>query len=788
MKFIFYSFLISILFYVNINSQVIKGKILNEDKDALPFSSIQVFQSNTNKLIESLLANDKGEFVIKVDGQSYYDLKISNVGYKIKSIENVFVKNDLVDLGNVILDYNQTELSEVLVTSKFGITKLSPGKVTYNTENLTSQKGGTGGDILKNMPSVFMGGSPNHNRDVRYRGLGNSYTQVLIDGRKSGITGNNRESVVDIIPAEKIDYIEILSNPTSEFSSDGINGLINIVTKKKNQNNLHGSFSAGVDNNEGYSGDISFYNSFQNFDFGIQAGRLKRLVDKPKDVNKINYKGTVFDGMQNQSEYEKKYFTNDLVKSNFKYYFSKNTYLNFETTFGKQLEDKSKNLNSISYKADNSFKENKKEDSKENKNNKFNEYFAEFHHSFNNEDGFKLSINYNPSRVRNNKSAAENKFDKNGNLISTNPTLKDESEKVNLNDLNALINYKFNIGGFGKIKLGYSYSSIERDAEKIKKEFDYKNQTWKLTTSGVDNFNLNEKTNAFFIDSKTNIGNLNLTFGFRIESTKLNSVSLLDNKTNSGNYLIFLPNINAIYNLDKTQYLTFAIGRRLRRPGFNDLNPFVDTSDPLKIKFGNPDLQPEKAWLYEIGYMKNFETFNAGVNIFYRNIKELIQKVTTTNQNGIFVETPQNFSKAYLAGIEFISAIKIFDWWQINGAYSYFDSKVLDTSFEGDAMKDQVKWTAKLITDINLWSSSNIQLIANYLGPEPSSTNYEDKIFFLDAGITQSIYDFGEISLRISDLFDSLRKIKNTKSGLTTSREVENTTGRIITLTTTWKF
>jgi hypothetical protein len=103
-------------------------------------------------------------------------------------------------------------------------------------------------------------------------------------------------------------------------------------------------------------------------------------------------------------------------------------------------------------------------------------------------------------------------------------------------------------------------------------------------------------------------------------------------------------------------------------------------------------------------------------------------------------------------------------------------------------MKDQVKWTAKVLSDFRLPSEVNLQITGSYIGPKPSIFNYEEKIFFFDVGLTKKIKDFGEINLRVTDLFDTLKKIKNIRSGLSTSREIENTSGRIVTLTTTWNF
>lgn len=783
--------LLFMVFSVMVHGQtIITGKILSEENEPMPNSNVVLYHSINNSFVKGSTTNEEGIFIISDVYPGEYRIVISYIGFETLEIQDIIIKNTdrKIDLANLFLKQKDFSLTDIVVKSNFGITTLSPGRITYSTSNLNSQKGGTGGDILKNMPSIFMGGSPNHNRDVRYRGLGNAYSQVLIDGKKSGISGNNRETVVDIIPAERIEYIEIVSNPTVDFQSDGINGLINIVTKKSKQPRFHGSISGGLDNNEGYNGDLSLYNSIENFDFGIQVSRLKRIIDKPKDVEKLNYKGNLFDGLQLQNEFEEKNFLNDWVKGNLTYHISNKTYLSLEPTFGNQKETKLKNLNTLAYKADNSFKENKGEKSDEVKNNKYNEYFAELNHSFDNYSELIMSFKYSPLIQLTEKSSQENKYNISGQLITSNPALKKENEEITTNDLVGQINYRFKLDGIGIIKTGYSYFLTDRNAEKQRLEFNYNTNSWNNRISGTDNFNISEKTHALYMDAKINTGNFNINPGLRIENSNINSESIVDKERNRSNYLLLLPVLNIIYNVDTTQYITFAFGRRIRRPGFNDMNPFIDLSDPLKIKYGNPALKPEIAWLYEIGYMKNFKDLNVGINLFYRDIKNVIQKVIEVNEEGLFVERPENFTSGYMAGLEFIAAIRVFDWWQLNGAYSNFDSKVMDSNFDGDVMKDQVKWTAKVLSDFRLPSEVNLQITGSYIGPKPSIFNYEEKIFFFDVGLTKKIKDYGEINLRVTDLFDTLKKIKNIRSGLSTSREIENTSGRIVTLTTTWNF
>ena len=176
------------------------------------------------------------------------------------------------------------------------------------------------------------------------------------------------------------------------------------------------------------------------------------------------------------------------------------------------------------------------------------------------------------------------------------------------------------------------------------------------------------------------------------------------------------------------------------------------------------------------------------MNIFYRDIHDLIQKVTTEDDNNIQYEKPDNFTGAFLAGVELMSSAKLTKWWTVNASYSYFDSQIRDSLFNGDALKDQIKYTAKLIMDFNLPKDFNIQLAANYLGPKPSPQDSENELYFLDFGISKKFLNNGTFMLRISDVLDSITKMKTKTLPQSITYETENTRGRIISAGLKWNF
>ncbi|MDR7210094.1 outer membrane beta-barrel family protein [Flavobacterium piscis] len=681
-----------------------------------------------------------------------------------------------------------SNLHEVVVSSKIGVTQIEPQKIRFSTSDLTSQNGGTAGDILKSMPSVAMGGSPNHNRDIRLRGLSNGYTQVLINGKNSGISGNNRETVLDQIPASAIEYIEIITNPSAEYQGDGINGIVNIVLKKGYINNeLKGSVTFMADNADGYNGSISLSQQKDKFGYIVSYDRLQRTINNDKFVEKNNYKNGIYDGTQLTNQLEKKSFLNENLRLNTNFKPWKEAVINAGLTYGKQLEVKNKNIDINTTKADETFKDSSIRTEPETKDNKYYEYNFDFKQSFKNNGVLKAAFSYLDFNQPKTKNINIQKLNENG-TFNGNPTLQEETEMLNDDNYFGNLDYSLPIGKNNKFKTGYRLASLNRELSNSLATFNHTTGVWETGLSNEKNYSFTENTHAFYIIDEFNWKFLKINAGLRAEQTYLKLESPLDAIDVSRDYSMLLPNLTAQFTIDETQYISLGFGKRLRRPAFQDLNPFIDNRDPLIIKQGNPDLKPEYSYNYEIGYLKNFKNFNAGVNVFYRDIHDLIQKVTTEDENNILYEKPDNFTGAFLKGIELISSAKFTKWWTVNASYSYFESEISDSMFNGDALKDQVKYTAKLIMDFNLPQEFKVQVIGNLIGPKPSPQESEKELYFVDLGVSKNFLKNGTFMLRVSDIFDTIIKQKTKIATNSLTYETENTRGQIISAGVKWNF
>lgn len=679
-------------------------------------------------------------------------------------------------------------LSEVIISANIGATNIEPGKITYKVSELASQNGGTAGDILKSMPSVAMGGSPNHNRDIRFRGLGNGYSLVLINGRNTGITGNNRETVLDQIPASSIDYIEIISSPGAEYQSDGINGIINIVLKKNRNTGLHGSVGFMADNVDGYNGSIALSKKTERLDIALNYDKLRRTINNDKTTDRTNFKNGVYDGGQMIDQRENKSFTNENLGLAVRYKPWKKATLNSEFLYGKQIEDKTKRSDTRSLNAAGAFKDHSVQDETEVRKNNYYEYSGEFKQGFANHSTLRAAFSFSLYDQPRTKSMTNNKYNADGTLKDTKPVRQEETEELEDRNYFTHLDYTLPLKKWGTFRTGYRFSALNRDLLNTLSQYDYTSGQWKVSQGNENNYEFGENTHAGYVIHEISWHSLKLNAGLRSEHTTLHTVSPVDKLDRKSDYLLLLPNVNLQINLDSTQYITAGFGKRVRRPAFKDLSPFVDNRDPAKVKMGNPNLLPEEAWTYEIGYLKNFNNFNIGANVFYRDLDNLIQKVNSEDSNGVLYEKPDNFAGAWLAGIELMSSANISKWWRMNASFSWFDSRITDAAFNGDAIKDQVKWMAKLIQDFTLFQDMRIQVAANYLGPKPSKETSEKSLFFMDLGIEKPFLKQGRFMVRVSDVFDGVTKRKTNTTVNSISREIEDTRGGIVSAGVKWTF
>lgn len=780
--------LILLIATATVNAQTISGNLINNfSNEPIRYAVLQLMVEG--QVISQTISEEDGYFNLKkkkTEKTKPCILVLSSVETGTVAIDTLFFPNENNQvLKNIMVTPKITQLNAVTITGDIGVTTVEPQKIKYSTADLISQNGGTAGDILKNMPSVTMGGSPNHNRDIRYRGLGNGYTAVLINGRNAGINGNNRETVLNMIPASQIESIEISSQPGADVQSDGINGVVNIILKKNVEIGTHGTVMFLADTQGGYNGNLTLQHKNGPLQFTGSFEQLNNQADKTETgfQHKFEADGALKEVVSIDKN-EMKRFDNTMARVHIKYQASNQWFLETEYLYGRQKETKIKEELNLTSAPDGTFLKGQNRIENEIKVLEYHNSFLKVKKVFNNQNELEISINASFNDEEKNKLRNDYKATETGMRVETeNPKRQRETEAVSFVNLYPSAHYKLKLSGNNKMKIGYQGFLVDRESEQIREDYNFDDGTWKAKTDNFNTFSLQENTHAFYISGDWLFNQFKLTTGYRHEITNITSQSIIDSlDVGENTYNLPLPNLQLTYNVTNKAYLTASFGRRVRRPGYKDLNPFREIKDLTEIKEGNPELRPETAWTYELGYFQQLSNLNYGVNLFYRDINDLIQKSITTIDTDIILERPVNLNGAYTAGFELITGISPLKWWNVNLNYSQFWSEITDDdNFEGDAIKDQTAWTAKAINDFKLPWNTSLQLVGNFVGPKASSQQTEDTIWYFDFGIEKKFLENGYFILRVSDIFDSLQKVKTKNTGTIKEIKTEDTQGRILT-------
>jgi len=236
----------------------VTGKVFEKvSKQPLEYATISITALNDTKVIAGGITNPKGEFEIAV-APGVYDIKIEFISFKPTEIKQKTIESD-TNLANINLSEDAAQLSEVVVRAEKSTVEIKLDKKVYNVGQDMMVKGGTVSDVLDNVPSVSVDTEGN----VSLRGSDN--IRILIDGRPSNAI--NVAEALRQLPADAIDKVEVITNPSARYDAEGGSGLINIILKKGKNQGFNGTFiaSTGLPETYGLSANLNYKTEKLNY-------------------------------------------------------------------------------------------------------------------------------------------------------------------------------------------------------------------------------------------------------------------------------------------------------------------------------------------------------------------------------------------------------------------------------------------------------------------------------------------------------------------------------------------
>jgi len=222
------------------------------------------------------------------------------------------------------------------------------------------------------------------------------------------------------------------------------------------------------------------------------------------------------------------------------------------------------------------------------------------------------------------------------------------------------------------------------------------------------------------------------------------------------NYFSIFPTLHLNLNLKNDNSMQLSYSRRVSRPSYHMLNPFVDVSEPGMRHYGNPYLTPEYIDSYEFGHLKYWKNTSLNSSVFYKQINDAIQRVVFIDSSGIQNMTSENIAAGISYGLELIYSQDFTKWWKVNTTFSYFKTIMKGTEDGNELTNSNYSWTAKLNSTMTILKNLDIQLTGNYRAPMVQLQGTMKAMYFADVAMKKDIFKKkASVTLRLSDVFNT---------------------------------
>lgn len=771
----------------------VSGSIVDElSNQPLEYATIVLQSVRRPDMITGGITDSKGQFLIEVV-QGEYNIRIEFISFKTITLQNRKITAH-TDLGVFKLKEDVEMLGEVELRVERTSVEIKLDKKVYNVGQDLMVKGGTVSDVLDNIPSV----SVDIEGNVSLRGSEN--VRILIDGRPSGLAAINVAEALKLLPADAINKVEVITNPSARYDAEGGAGLINIILKKGKNQGINGVLIAntGIPDNHGISANFNYktekFNFFTTTGYNYRNNPGRGLMD----ARFKNPDGSTRNFVDERRE-------TDRFNSGFNSNFGFEYYLNDKTTWTNSVSysdgrgDVIEDVLFFNYDANRVFQNLRQRYNDQNNSRNNLEFSSNFLKKFK-KDGHQLMVDISHSRnMRRDGSIITDQTFGNGIPPSVETTRNNQDSERNL----VQIDYVLPIGDKSRFEAGYKAEYLETLSD-----FEVNSEEFGSNPNFNNLFEYKEKVNALYSQYGFNEGKISYLFGLRWEDSNIDVNPLLnpnpEERFNKKRYNNFFPSIFLNYELKEDTNLSLSYSKRINRPRGWFLNPFNGIASNINIFQGNPDLDPALTDAIDIGFLKRWKKVTFNTSMYLNITNDAFQFVR--RESGDFVgdipvviSSPINLATQYRFGYEFTLNYSPFRWWRLNGNFNFFrDETQGEFTFipsNGNAPVVQnfdfiaYSWFARINSKITLPGKIDWQTNATYNAPQDNAQGRSIGIFAMNLAFSKDVLkDKGTIALNVSDVFNSRKRIFETVLPNVESYNEQQWRVRTVTLSFTYRF
>ena len=725
----------------NVNIGHLYGKVVDSKTNKVVAGvSIQLsgnkFDTVTKQMKQAVLKTGiteaNGDF--SLEGLSIFGnfkMKLSAVGYKVADNNVSFgikfptagTQPDFAaiaaaadkDLGNIKLEQDATQLESVTVTSTAKpLFELGIDRKIFNVDKNLVSTGQTATEIMKSIPSL----SVDIDGNVTLR---NASPTIFVDGRPTTLT-------LDQIPADLIDKVEIITNPSAKFdASGGGAGILNIVLKKNKKVGYNGGIRAGVDSRGKFNGggDLNIRQNKVNFFLSGIYNQRKSISTNITDRNDFGTKPDVIH--QDQTSTNDGYFA--FLRGGLDYFVDNRNTISIAANYNKgrfnaDQEQRVDSTVSGAYKSYNLINSNSVSNFKN-----FGSSLSFKHNFEKNGHNISADVNYNYSTNDNTSFINTSNYTANTTTLTKNPIKQQSLGNGENKFLTLQTDYENPLSENAKLELG-ARAAI-RDFANFNGQYFYNYATNNYDYNALlsSNYKYKDAVFAAYGNISWKAKKISYQLGLRAESSNYNGNILNQSTAKDSSFKVsfpisFFPSAFVTYKLTEKQDLQLNYSRRINRPNFFQLIPFIDYSDPLNLSNGNANLKPEFTNSFEVSYNNAYKKgANLLVTAYFKQTDDLITRFQYKDKNpapqlttadSVVFNTYINANNSIAYGLEITNKLPVTKTWDLTLNVNIYNSKINSTNISNGSTNERVSWFGKMNNSFKLKKGYSVQFSGDY--------------------------------------------------------------------------
>lgn len=695
---------------------VVKISVVNDQKAALENATVELLRSKDSSLVKTAITDKSGLAELENIRFDNYIVKVTLVNYTPAFSTPVTLSEtqNNITVPSVVMQPRSGQLGAVTVTARKPFIQKLTDRIVVNVENSIVSAGSSAMDVLERSPGVLV----DQNDAISLRGRAGVI--IMIDGKPTAMTGTDLANYLRGLPSAAIERIDIITNPSAKYDAAGNSGIIDIRMKKDQRLGLNGTATAGYGQGvypKANAGTTFNYrdkkiNLFGNYNYAYRVA-LNHLI-----LDRNFYTNGVYSGGDLKDNYSKMPFTTNTARVGLDFFPNKKTIIGFVVNGNFNKFDR--NSTNSSDVIDPSRQKVSTFRSQANNNDRGNNIVANINlkHTFDS-IGKELTadIDYGSYRSSSLSRNATSYYELNGNTQQPDYIL-DGDQDGKLNFKTAKVDYVNPLGKTAKWEAGLKTSFVKSDNDA--KFFDVSSGTPQNDVNKTNHFLYEEANHAGYVNFSKEFKKFSIQLGLRGEQTNIETKQLKGNIKFDSSYFQLFPSAFFNYKIKEDKTLGVSVSRRIDRPGYSQLNPFLFLIDVTTYATGKPGLLPQLTWSYEMSYTVKNLNFTLGYshttntqNIAIAKFKDVFPNIPS--DENVTVQIPLNLESSDYYGLTVSAPVRVTKWWNMinngNIYYNHFNGSLGSTTLDNGKPVVDIRtnntftfkkgWTAELNASFN---------------------------------------------------------------------------------------